>query len=95
MKGSSLFYSLNFRKLVTFAIYNLGQANTQITNNNITVPTSAYGLYLNGYNTVENNNIQGLVYINGNNSIILNNKNKHKKPATARVTYNYKNKIAK
>ena len=36
MKGSSLFYSLNFRKLVTFAIYNLGQANTQITNNNIT-----------------------------------------------------------
>ena len=29
------------------------------------------------------------------NSIILNNKNKRKKPATARVTYNYKNKIAK
>ena len=29
------------------------------------------------------------------NSIILNNKNKRKKPATARVTYYYKNKIAK
>ena len=28
------------------------------------------------------------------NSIILTNKNKRKKPATARVTYNYKNKIA-
>ena len=27
--------------------------------------------------------------------VILNNKNKRKKPATARVTYNYKNKIAK
>ena len=88
MKGSSLFYSLNFRKLITFAIYNLGQANTQITNNNITVPTSAYGLYLNGYNTVENNNIQGLVYINGNNSVILNNNLTSNRSYTVELTNN-------
>ena len=86
MQPSTILLSFFDRTTPTFAIYNLGQYNTTIRNNQITTNIGSHALYLKGYNNITNNNIEGFIYITGKNNTLTDNTLKYNKTYVVELT---------